>query len=132
MPRRWPCNERGRLSATLPLAFALNGADSGSESVCNVLPAESRTMTPSSVMASPVALTVTESVPSILGGTTWVTRGCALFAERTYATTGGPEPGWRLPSSDVAETVILPRIGALDGMRAVDENVTSRGLFEKT
>ncbi len=87
-------------------------------------------MTPSTVIASPVALTVTESANSVLGETTCVTRGWALLAERTNATTGGPPPGCLLPSSEVADTVILPRTGALIGTRAVVENVTSRGPLE--
>src|SRR5690242_15934414 len=116
-PSRWPWSVRERLSGTLPVAFALNGGASDSESVC--------TTTPSVVIASPVALTVTESANSILGGTVWTTRGWAVAPDRTNTLTGEADPGWRLPSSDVEVTVTRPRIGAFDGTRAVVVKVTS-------
>ena len=78
-------------------------------------------------MASPVALTDTESANSVLGGTLCVTRGWAELAGRTNASTADDEPGWRLASTAVDVTVILPRTGALIGTRAVVVNVTSRG-----
>src|SRR5690348_10455278 len=121
MPRRWPCSVRGRLSGTLPVAFALKGGESGRESVWTTTLFESRTITPRSVIASPVALTVTESANSVFGLTVCTTRGCALLADRTNTVTGAADPGWRPPSSAVDVIVTRPRIGALPGMRAVDE-----------
>src|SRR6185312_7801823 len=116
----------------LACTLALYGAGNASESTWMIVLALSRMITPTSAMPSPVAFTDTESEYSLRGPTVCVTRGCAALADRTKTTTGDDDPGWRSTSTAEAVIVTRPRIGALSGMRATAEKVTSRGLLVYT
>src|SRR6185437_6842051 len=127
MPRRLPWSDGARLSATFAWTLALKGEGRSTLLVWTTVPVVSRMIRPTLTMPSPVARTLTESEYSLFAGTVCVTRGTDELALRTHAVTGGAEPGSRLMSLAVADTVMRPRTGALAGILATAAKVTSRG-----